>query len=361
MKITRGLLMMMLFAFGLAQAQLPPRPPKLHPWPQSFNVSANAPANFNVAVNQPAQLVVTVQFTGSPIEVTLTAPGGQKTAVRANTSPARLEAAAAQGGVQWTLQIATAPPVFSLPRPGMPPAPAPQVNPTASGSVSVAFNAPAPAPAPAPKVTPTITGLSKNPVKPGEELIITGRGFGDGQNGSREVLFTASPTNQVSSKSVQAMDWSDTRIRIIVPLYNPHADHVVGLKTRFSPFNGDWVESPLVALTVLRPPQNHCFGYHTRGDGAWQIACYPGADVCNANRSSWLAGKPSVEALGCAPEIHCYSFGDRVNNGPFAFKLNACFATPAACEADRKGRVILLGGKDSSCSRSTRAGPPGQG
>lgn len=369
MKITRSLFLILLLASGFAQAQKPDRPrplpmPMPAAWPQNFNVANNAPASFNVVVDKPAQVVVTVQFTGSPINITLTRPNGQKTVVRANTSPGRLDAPAAASettpGMKWSLEIATAPAVFTLPSPGLPPPPKPQTNPTASGSVSVALNPPVSAPAPAPAPKPVITGLSKNPVKPGEELIITGHGFGSGQNGSTQVLLTASPANQVSSKSVNAMDWSDTRIRIIVPVYNGLADHLVGLKTRFSPHNGDWIESPLVALTILRPPVPHCFAYHTRGDGAWQIACYPGADVCNANRSSWLAGKSSVEALGCAPEIHCYSFGDRVNNGPFAFKLNACFATTAACEADRKGRVILLGGKDSTCGRFSHAGPPGK-
>jgi len=112
---------------------------------------------------------------------------------------------------------------------------------------------------------------------------------------------------------------------------------------------------------VLLPPLQYCYGYHSQGSAAWQIACYAGQPSCNASRSDYLAKNRTIEALPCALETYCYSFGDRVNNGPFGYKLNACFATTAACEADRKGRIILLGGKDTSCSRSTRSGPPGQG
>jgi hypothetical protein len=121
------------------------------------------------------------------------------------------------------------------------------------------------------------------------------------------------------------------------------------------------VESPLVALTLQLPPRQYCYGYHTRGSAAWQIACYPGAANCSANRAAYLAKTPSVEALACAEEIYCYSFGDRVSNGPFSYKLNYCYATTAECERERSGRIIIIGGKDGSCSRSTRAGPPGQG
>jgi len=377
MKIAHGFLLMMLLATGSALAQKGPFPPHPRPpapagWPQSFNVAANAPAKFGIAVDKPSQIVVTVQFTGSPINITLFHPNGQKTVVGANASPAKLEAAAAANetkpGMNWQLEISTAPPNFALPRPGMPAPPRPQVNPTASGTVNVAINPPVrvmgggtPPPPPPPRVIPVITGLSKNLVRPGEELVINGRGFGSGQNGSGTISLTSSPANQVTTKSVNSLEWTDTRIRITVPVYDGRNDHLVGLKTRWAPANGDSVESPLVALTIQHPPIQNCYGYHTRGDNAWQIACQPDAASCNANRAAYLAKSPSVEALACAEEIYCYSFGDRVNNGPFGYKLNSCYATSAACERERSGRIIILGGKDSSCSRSLHAGRPGQG
>jgi hypothetical protein len=375
MKIAHWFFAMMFFATGVAQAQKGPLPPNPHPrppgaaWPQNFNVAVNVPAKFSIAVDKPSQIVVTAQFTGSPISIALVHPNGQRTAMVANTSPARHEAPVAANeakpGMTWGLEISMAPPNLALPRPGMPPTPRPSPNPTASGTVSVAINPPIRVmgnnlpPPPPPQVVPVITSLSKNPVKPGEELIINGRGFGSGQNGTGEIMITASPTDQVSTKSVRTLEWTDTRIRIIVPVYDGRNDHLVGLKTRWYPASGNWAESALVPLTIQHPPIQNCYGYHTRGDAAWQIACHPDAASCNANRASYVAKYPVVEALACAEEIYCYSFGDRVNNGPFGYKLNSCFSTTAACEADRKGRIIIIGGKDSSCSRSMHSGPPG--
>ena len=358
MKIAHWFALMMFLATGSALAQ-------------PFNVAANTPARFPIPVDKPSQIVVTVQFTGSPINISVVHPNGQKTPVVASNSPARLEVAAAANetkpGMTWALEISIAAPTFPLPRPGMPPLPRPSANPTASGSVNVAINPPVrgmggplpPPRPPAPNVTPVITSLSKNPVKPGEELIISGRGFGSGQNGWGRIQFTSSPTNPSSLKTTEALEWADTRIRIVVPAFDGRDDRLVGLRTKWAPANGSEVESPIVPLTLQLPPMQSCYGYHTRGSAAWQIACYPGAASCNANRASYLAKSPSVEALACAEEIYCYSFGDRVNNGPFGYKLNSCYSTTAACEADRKGRIIIIGGKDSSCSRSMHSGPPG--
>ena len=80
-RICTTIILALILATGSAQAQ----PTS---WPQSFTLLGVAnPAHYTFAVAWPGQIVVTVQWTGSPLTIVLTQPDGQKISSDVKDSP----------------------------------------------------------------------------------------------------------------------------------------------------------------------------------------------------------------------------------------------------------------------------------
>ncbi|MHB8834911.1 MAG: IPT/TIG domain-containing protein [Candidatus Methylomirabilia bacterium] len=238
-RIRTTLILALLLTAGSAQAQ--------PTWPQSFDLKSSDTAHYSFAVPRPGEIVVTVQWTGSPLTIQLTRPDGQKIPANVGVSPGTLAALVTTSdvakGSPWQLDLQ---PTFQRvppPKPGQPPRPDPNRFLSAKGTVSVQFpplklsvedrrglvpvrtppkseiNLRLPPPPP-PIPTPVISGLSKNQGQPGDEVTISGSGFGSSMDAVTLVLASG------REEGVYTTSWSDTSIRGKVPaLANYSLDH----------------------------------------------------------------------------------------------------------------------------------------
>ena len=248
-RICTTIILVLMMATGSAQAQ-----PTT--WPQSFTLLGVAnPAHYTFAVASPGKIVVTVQWTGSPLTIVLTRPDGQKISSNVKDSPRKkgspnvkdsprekespsvssaTMSAVAYGASNWQLDISPTPvPVPQTPK-GQIPRPDPNLVLNAKGTVSVQYPQQLSAeemkklvpltdykklPAggisrvPAPAPTPMIGSLSKNPVQPGDEVIIRGSGFGSTPDAVKLVLANGREVFEY----IYPPNWSDTSIKFVVP------------------------------------------------------------------------------------------------------------------------------------------------
>jgi hypothetical protein len=107
-----------------------------------------------------------------------------------------------------------------------------------------------------------------------------------------------------------------------------------------------------IALPALaqQPAGSSCYSYRTKGSDAFQIACYPDAASCNKNKADYTGKNPNIEALGCAPQIYCFTYNAEG-------KSAACYLDGNVCVTERN-KLAAKGGAVGSCVSNTRPGKP---
>lgn len=93
-----------------------------------------------------------------------------------------------------------------------------------------------------------------------------------------------------------------------------------------------------------------CYAYRTRGGDAWQIACYPSTAACASNMADYQRKTPSIEAIGCAAQVYCFTY----NAGG---KSSACYLDGNACVRARNDFATRASGI-SACVANSAAGSP---
>ncbi|HYL91211.1 MAG TPA: hypothetical protein VEU32_20845 [Burkholderiales bacterium] len=93
-----------------------------------------------------------------------------------------------------------------------------------------------------------------------------------------------------------------------------------------------------------------CYAYRTKGGDAWQIACYPSAVACASNMADYQKRTPSIEAIGCAAQVYCFTYSAGA-------KSSACYLDGNAC-VQARNRIASRASNVGSCVANTTAGSP---
>ncbi len=102
---------------------------------------------------------------------------------------------------------------------------------------------------------------------------------------------------------------------------------------------------PIVKGTA--PGAGGCYAYRTKGGSAWQIACDP--QNCERHKASTVANNANTEAIGCAAQIYCYTYGPGAANSSCYLDANACVGA-----RNKMGNSPDLG----ACVRNVKSGKP---
>lgn len=112
------------------------------------------------------------------------------------------------------------------------------------------------------------------------------------------------------------------------------------------------VLTAIVALTFAQSAaaQNNCYAYRVKGSSSFSIACYPSADACNSNKADYTKKQPSIEAIGCAPQIYCFTHNAEGTAAACYLDVNQC--------AKERATMASKGGPVGGCVTNTRPGKP---